>query len=106
MRPRPQVLAEPVDRARDLDLLQRAGRVHALRADLGACADERALPDAGVARDFLLALVPTVVARIEVVAVRERYRGGADEGRLQRVLGACGVAEHAVDAHRVAAVSR
>src|SRR6185295_7750120 len=85
---RQKVFLEPVDRARYLDLLQRACGIDRLRTDLRAGADERAIPDTGMAGDDFLALVAAAIARVEVVAVRQRDRGRTEEHRLQRVFGA------------------
>src|SRR5262245_26384866 len=76
---------EPVHRGRDLVALDRAGRIDSLRTDDGALADERAGPDAVVLRDQVAALARSLVARVEVVALRDRDRRRADERGLERV---------------------
>src|SRR3990170_1174141 len=68
---------------------------------LGAGADERAFPRALGRRDLLLPLVATAVARVLVVAVRERDRGRADVVWDQAVFRTGRVAQHAVDAQGV-----
>jgi hypothetical protein len=51
----------PVDRALDLDLLQRTRRINMLRTDLRTGADEGTLPDAFIRGDFLLPLFTAAI---------------------------------------------
>src|SRR6266404_6663795 len=81
-----------------LRLLNRLGRVDALGTDNRAFAHEAALPDALGVRDHRQPLLDALVARIQVVASRERGRGRAEELIVQAVHRAGRVAEHAVDA--------
>src|SRR6266487_1152150 len=92
---------EPLDRRIELVTLDRAGRVDMLRTHLRALPHERAAPDALVLREDLEPLGRTLVAPIEVVALREGNGGRTDELRIQAVDGAGGIAQHAVDAHAV-----
>src|SRR5438445_6066062 len=82
----------------ELRLLNRLGRIDALGTDNRAFAHEAALPDALGVRDHRQPLLDALVARIQVVAARQRGRGGAEELVVQAIDRAGRVAEHAVDA--------
>src|SRR5689334_16460487 len=82
----------------ELRLLDRLRRVDALGAHDRALADEAAFPDALRVADDRLAQLQPLVARVEVVAPRDRRRGRAKELVVQPVNGAGRVAQHAVDA--------
>src|SRR5262249_62321222 len=84
---------------RQLGTREGARGVDVLRAALRALADERAAPDPLVLGQDLHPLAAARVARIEVVALREGDRGRPDEVGVEPVDRACGVAQHAVDAH-------
>src|SRR5512145_247438 len=90
----------PVDRALDLDLLDRTRRVDVLGTDFRAGADEGALPRALRGCDLLLARIAAAVARVAVPAVRERDRRRTDVFGDQAVFRAGRIAQHAVDAQR------
>src|SRR5580704_18768011 len=82
----------------ELGLLDRLGRVDALRTDHRAFADEAALPDALGVGDHREPLGQPLVARVEVVAAGERDRGRSEKFVVKAVDGASRVTEHAVDA--------
>src|SRR5204862_2868535 len=90
-------------RQRGLQLvaLDGAGRVNILGTGPRTFANEGTAPDAFVFGEEFAALLRSLVARIEVVALRQRDRGRSDELRLQAVDGASGVAQQAVDTHAV-----
>src|SRR5215470_17053349 len=69
--PRHEDFRHPVHRRRELVALNRAGGIDMLGADLGAFADEGTAPDAHVLRQDLVALASALVARIEVVTLRQ-----------------------------------
>ncbi len=70
-----------------------------LRADLAALIGVGAGEHRSFATEDRVALGSALVARIHVVAVAERDRGGAEEIRLLRHHRTRRIAEHAVDAH-------
>src|SRR5712692_4691820 len=82
----------------ELGLLDGLGRIDALGAYHRAFAHEAALPDALGVREYRQPILQTLVARVEVVAPRERGRRRAEELVVQAVDRAGRVAEHAVDA--------
>src|SRR2546427_5499950 len=82
----------------ELRLLNRLGRVDALGTDNRAFANEAALPNALGVRDHRQPILDALVARVQVVAARQRGRGGAEELVVQAINPAGRVAEHAVDA--------
>src|SRR5262245_18802105 len=89
----------PLERRVELVSLDCAGRIDVLRADLRALAHERAPPDTLVGREHLQPFPSALVARIEVVPLRERDGRRPDELWIEPVYRAGRVAEHAVDAH-------
>src|SRR5512143_2366293 len=98
----PDHRGEIVDGTGELRLLDGARRIDILRADDRAGADKAALPDALMCRDHVLPRLAADVAGIQVVALRQRQRRRADEFPVsQTVLRAGGIAEQAIDAHRV-----
>src|SRR3979411_2982705 len=82
----------------ELALLDRLRRVDALGAHDRTLADEAALPHALGIADHRQALLESLVSRVEVVAARERDRGGAPALLAGAIHGARRVTQHAVDA--------
>src|SRR2546429_6429798 len=80
----------------ELGLLDRLGRVDALRADDRTLADEAALPHALGIADDRQPFLQTLVARIEVVAARECDRGGPQKLLVKTVDRARRGTDHAV----------
>src|SRR5262245_25874349 len=68
-----------IESGAQLVALDRARRVDVLRTDLRALANEGAAPDAFVLRQHFHAFRRALVAVVEVVALRQRDGGGADE---------------------------
>src|SRR6478672_13075915 len=94
----PHQIDEVVDGARRLVLVDCIRRVDPFRTYLRAIADGSATPDAFLRVHQLHSFGACRVPRVGVVAMQQRQHSGADEGRVESVLGASGVTEHAVDA--------
>src|SRR5206468_3049641 len=97
--PRQHECLHPFQRRLQLVPLNGSGRIDMLRTDLGAFADERTAPDAIVLGEDLHPLCRSLVAAVQIVALREGDGGRANEVWIEAIYGARGVAEHAVDAH-------
>ena len=66
----------------DFGLLNSTGWVYVLGTHLSAFADERAAPHTFFGTNDVLALVGSVIARVEVVSVRQRNCCRAEEFRV------------------------
>src|SRR5688500_5797 len=97
--PRHHERLEPFECRAELVSLNRAGGSHVLGMHLCAFTHGRAQLDAFVSGEDVEALVVAFIARVEVVALRERDGGWPDDSWLEAVVRARGIAQHAVDAH-------
>src|SRR5688572_29832493 len=91
----------PIHRRGELIALNRAGWVYMLGADFRALTHECASPDPLVLRENFESFRRPLVARVEIVALREGDGRGPDEVWIQSIDRARRIAEHAVDAHAV-----
>ncbi len=88
-----------MSRAGEFVLLDGAGRVNILGADFCAFAYESTIPDAAFLGKNVQAFLRSHVAGVQVIPLGQRDGRRAGEAGLQAIDGACGIAEHAVDAH-------
>src|SRR5260370_5948518 len=96
-----QKRAIPVHGALHLGLLDRACGVDALRTDNAALANEGAVPRSVVQPDALVPLFLSLVARIVIIALRQRKYRGSEETTVILIYRAGGIAEHTIDAQAV-----
>src|SRR5439155_1359542 len=85
-------------RREDFQGLDRRGGINVLGAHDGTFADEGALPYAGFRVQPRETLIRALVPRVADVPQGQGRRGGSDELRARAEDGACGIAQHAVDA--------
>src|SRR6266478_298023 len=89
----------PFERSLKFVLLDGAGRVNMLRANPRTFTNERASPDALRMRQQAQPFLRTLIAVIQVVALRERNCSGPHECRLQSHHRTSRIAQRAIDAH-------